>query len=70
VTSFISICSQPGPQNWGATRQWLPTPKFSKAYVFVRSTNKLHHFASLPKISSGCCPAPNYDLPELLWNHL
>jgi len=33
----------------------VPPQKFSQRYVFVRYSNKLHHFAP-PKISVGCGP--------------
>jgi len=44
-----------------ATRWWeIDPPKFSQTYVFVRYSNKLHHFAP-PKISVGCDPG-QYNL--------
>jgi len=46
---------QAGPQPEGGKLPDRP-PKFLKTYVFVRYSNKLHHFAP-PKISVGCGPA-------------
>ena len=44
----------------------LLVKKFSQTYVFVRYSNKLHHFAPPPKISIGCGPAHSYS--QLDWN--
>jgi len=48
------------PATRGGAIGQLPSPKFSQTYVFVRRSNKLHHFASPPKISVGCAPAGKY----------
>jgi len=34
----------------------IALPKFLQTYIFVRRSNKLHHFAPLPEISVGCGP--------------
>ena len=49
---------RPGPQPEEGQSGNAP-PKFSQTYVFVRYSNKLHHFAPFPpqKTSVGCGPA-------------
>ena len=72
-TAYASFCLKEnvrypaGPQPEEDNRQ-LPLPKFSQTYVFVRYSNKLHHFDS-PKISVDCGPSTHYAPVEtrFLW---
>ena len=41
----------------GAIGQLPPEIFTNVCTLFVRRSNKLHHFAPPPKISIGCCPA-------------
>jgi len=50
--TLVWLHHSPGPQPEGGNRAIAP-PKFSQTYVFVRCSNKLHHFPP-SKISVGC----------------
>jgi len=58
TTNLYSRCAkhtQSGPQPEGGNRA-IASPKFSLKYLFVRCSNKLHHFAHPPENNTWLLP--------------